>query len=187
MSLNISVYFHHKYKWKVTHNQVLTTSTSVVPNVFLPNPLKTERKQDQKAVVFISSPFALVKESLISFLGNISFHKVDFYFGSDVELIIQNNMNECDSYTNSDQIVSPLPYITECLNSVIGSDRCISSYSLCFNILPLCSSNILRNFFHSLLHLHQFRSFYGPSTSWHLFLPIDASFEPISLYRKSNP
>lgn len=123
----------------VSHEQVLTTSTSLVPNVFLPNPLKMERKQDQKAVVFISSPFALVKESLLSFLHNVSFHKIELYFGSDNELIIQNNMNGNDSTTKADRLVSPLPYITECIRPFIDEDISLASYSICINALPLCS------------------------------------------------
>ena len=123
----------------VSHEQVLTTSTSLVPNVFLPNPLKMERKQDQKAVVFISSPFALVKESLLSFLHNISFHKIELYFGSDNELIIQNNMNGSDSFTQADRLVSPLPYITECIRPFLSEEITIASYSFCINALPLCS------------------------------------------------
>lgn len=123
----------------VSHEQVLTTSTSLVPNVFLPNPLKMERKQDQKAVVFISSPFALVKESLLSFLHNISFHKIELYFGSDNELIIQNNMNGSDSFTQADRLVSPLPYITECIRPFLSEEITIASYSICINALPLCS------------------------------------------------
>lgn len=123
----------------VSHEQVLTTSTSLVPNVFLPNPLKMERRQDQKAVVFISSPFALVKESLLSFLHNISFHKIELYFGSDNELIIQNNMNGSDSFTQADRLVSPLPYITECIRPFLSEEITIASYSICINTLPLCS------------------------------------------------
>lgn len=123
----------------VSHEQVLTTSTSLVPNVFLPNPLKMERKQDQKAVVFISSPFALVKESLLSFLHNISFHNIELYFGSDNELIIQNNMNGNDSFTQADRLVSPLPYITECIRPFLSEEISLASYSICINALPLCS------------------------------------------------
>lgn len=98
-----------------------------------------ERKQDQKAVVFISSPFALVKESLLSFLHNVSFHKIELYFGSDNELIIQNNMNGNDSTTKADRLVSPLPYITECIRPFINEDISLASYSICINALPLCS------------------------------------------------
>lgn len=98
-----------------------------------------ERKQDQKAVVFISSPFALVKESLLSFLHNISFHKIELYFGSDNELIIQNNMNGSEFYAKVDRLVSPLPYITECIRPFLKEETSLASYSICINALPLCS------------------------------------------------
>lgn len=149
----------------VSHEQVLTTSTSLVPNVFLPNPLKTERKQDKKAVVFISSPFALVKESLVSFLHNISFHKIELYFTSDNELIIQNNMNGNDSFTNADQLLSPLPYITECLKPSIQDDISLSSFSICINALPLCSRIRSAQLRISSLYQHEFRSSPGSSPS----------------------
>ena len=120
---------------------------NLIPDIFLSDSLKNEKEKERKAVVFISSPFALVKESIISFLKNIPAKKVEFYFGANSDIITQNNMSGQDYWVNSDTIRSPLKYISEVLeNSLKDPLLSISSFSFCLNAIPLCYRRICHSF-----------------------------------------
>lgn len=123
----------------VSHKQIYTTPINLIPTAILSDPSEKRKGRNRKAVVFISSPFALVKESILSFLKNIPVKRVEFYFGANSDIITQNNMSGQDYWVNSDTIVSPLKYISEILkNSLNDPLLSISSFSFCLNAIPLC-------------------------------------------------
>ena len=82
--------------WLVSHKQIYTTPINLIPTAILSDPSEKRKGRNRKAVVFISSPFALVKESILSFLKNIPVKRVEFYFGANSDIITQNNMSGQD-------------------------------------------------------------------------------------------
>lgn len=143
----------------VKHKPNVNAQTQMIPDLFLE---KRNENQSRRAIVFLASPFAVVKNDVLAFLKFVNSSKVEFYFGVDCELIIDNNYASTDIQKNAELPLSPLPYITDFLKESVPSCN-VSAYCLDLNTMPVLYSgyaraNILRlidpvRFTHSLIIL----------------------------------
>lgn len=118
---------------------------TVLPRIFLPKTSEQDVQKEHRAVVLLSSPFALIKDRVISFLRNIPFTNVNLFFNTDSDFIMQRNLNGDELTNKLNKPISSLSYITECLQKELKDSKyVIHTYSLSLNALPL---------FYSILYL----------------------------------
>ena len=129
----------------VKYKPNVNARTQMIPDLFL---AKKRENQSRRAIVFLASPFAVVKNNVLAFLKFVDSSKVDFYFGVDCELIVDNNYASTDIQKNVELPISSLPYITDFLKESVPSCN-VSAYCLDLNTMPVlyggyARANILR-------------------------------------------
>ena len=115
---------------------IFSPRNTFYPSAFSQNGDQSIKNEITKAIVILSSPFATVKDSIQSFLSNIPQTDVFFYFTSDSEVIMQSNLSGEEVGANLNHLISPLPYITEFLNT---SSKHVEAFSFLLNSIQLFS------------------------------------------------
>lgn len=118
--------------------QTFSLGKSLFPSIFKQSNQESSQVSDEKAIVILSSSFASIKDSIISFLTNINYSKVCIYFTADCEITIQNNMNGIEFGDNINELITPLPYISEYLSN---QEKIVETFSLAINAIPLLAGS----------------------------------------------
>lgn len=140
------VFFVGRALWNVVRRKREAMEPKVlIPTRFLSNRNDPKLSQKKRVVVFLVSPFAMIRDSVLSFLEIHKEREVSLYFSADCELILNNNINNNLIQTNMDKLVIPLPVISDSFNK----DRSfpVHAYSLQFNSIPLFYCSYARSSF----------------------------------------
>ena len=86
--------------------------------------MKLEKQKYTKIAVFLSSPFAMIKDKVMSFIALNRSTPIDIYLSSDSDLIMNNNVQSVS--------ISPLVSVVDYINSAS-----VHAYSLNLNSIPL--------------------------------------------------
>ena len=118
---------------------------ALIPTRFLSDRNDLKLSQKKRVVAFLASPFAMIRDSVLSFLEIHKEREVSLYFSADCELILNNNINNNLIQTNMDKLVSPLSVISDSFNKNRSSP--VYAYSLQFNSTPLFYCSYARSSF----------------------------------------
>ena len=118
---------------------------ALIPTRFLAEQKVQKSSERKRIVVFLASPFAMIRDTVLSFLEIHKEREVSLFFSADCELILNNNINNALIQTNVDRLVSPLSVISDSFSK----DRSIpvQAYSLQFNSIPLFCCSYARSSF----------------------------------------
>ena len=94
--------------------------------------MKLEKQKYTKIAVFLSSPFAMIKDKVMSFIALNRSTPIDIYLSSDSDLIMNNNVQSVSIQQNVDRLISPLVSVVDYINSAS-----VHAYSLKLNSIPL--------------------------------------------------
>ena len=123
--------------------------------------------QPKRTVVFLSSPFASLKNNILAFLRKVQSSRVDLYFSVDCELIIDNSYASADIQRNVEKPVCPLPYIVDFFTELLPNIE-LHAFSLDINTIPILFSSYART---SILRLTDPVRYYISSFQY-LFIDI---------------
>lgn len=127
-------------KTLVNRKQGVFSQWMMIPRVFLAENMKLEGQRYNKIALFLSSPFAMVKDKVMEFITLNQPMEIDLYLSSDSDLIINNNVLSLDVQQNVDRLVFPLVSVVDYLNSAS-----VHVYSLNMNSIPLFYCNYARS------------------------------------------
>ena len=136
--------------WEALWNVVRRKHEAMEPKALIPTRFLSEQKvqklsERKRVVVFLASPFAMIRDSVLSFLDIHKEREVSLYFSADCELILNNNINNTLIQTNVDRLVSPLSVISDSFSKDRPSP--VQAYSLQFNSIPLFYCSYARSSF----------------------------------------
>ena len=122
----------------VSEKQLLSPQVTLFPKLYLPTTSVSNVYEENRAIVLLTSSFALIKEQVVSFLQNIPFLKVNLFFSADSDYIMQRNLDDSASLNQPSKAVTSLSYVTEWLsNELKGTQKVVHAYLLSLNALPL--------------------------------------------------
>lgn len=129
----------------VSEKQLLSPQVTLLPKIYLPKAPISDVYKENRAIVLLTSPFALIKEKVVSFLQNIPFLNVNLFFSADSDYVMQRNLDDNESLNQPSKAVTSLSYVTEWLSTELkDTQKVIHAYSLSLNALPLFYSTYCR-------------------------------------------
>ena len=129
----------------VSEKQLLSPQVTLLPKIYLSKAAISDVYKENRAIVLLTSPFALIKEKVVSFLQNIPFLNVNLFFSADSDYVMQRNIDDNESLNQPSKAVTSLSYVTEWLSTELkDTQKVIHAYSLSLNALPLFYSTYCR-------------------------------------------
>lgn len=111
----------------------------LIPKAFMIDSMKLDKHKYTKIAVFLSSPFALIKDKVMSFITLHQSLPIDIYLSSDSDLVMNNNVQSVNIQQNVERLISPLDSVVEFINSAS-----VHAFSLNVNAIPLFYCNYAR-------------------------------------------
>ena len=135
----------HAHYRIVSEKQLLSPQVTLLPKIYLSKAAISDVYKENRAIVLLTSPFALIKEKVVSFLQNIPFLNVNLFFSADSDYVMQRNLDDNESLNQPSKAVTSLSYVTEWLSKELkDTQKVIHAYSLSLNALPLFYSTYCR-------------------------------------------